>query len=467
MTIGKKYCENTQGNVAVISVIATVPLLLGIGVVLDYSFVSERRQSLQTMNDAAVLAASMSGEKKVKQLALVAEMVANANNVSGIDFEIDVKLEKKDVIVNLSAEYEPLFGSILRMKNVPYSTSAVSPLPSSVPINLALVLDSTLSMKGDNLEALQDATESLLDQLEDEESETRVSIVPFGQYVNIGEEKVEKDTRKWIDRGNEGVKTTSCYYKWKEIVKPTCVKVGKETYPVYDVEGNFVKYRTRDKKKCSGGKWEKEKKQTCKTKAPKWNGCMGTRTSFNKAREAAVGVTKLPAALDVKCGEELLPLSTDFKEMRKTVKKLKASGTTYIPGGLVWGWRTLNPELPYQQASSSDSGSHNAMLFMTDGDNVVSRGDGSSNTSGVRHNYRKDSGAGGEALARDLCKEIKKDGIQIYVVAYKIPGAKKSDPILKNCASSPANFFEPESSKELLDVFNAIAGDLNRTRLKA
>ena len=73
------------------------------------------------------------------------------------------------------------------------------------------------------------------------------------------------------------------------------------------------------------------------------------------------------------------------------------------------------------------------ILFMTDGDNNFSSADT-------------------ETLA--TCTAAKKDGIQIYTVAFMAP--KKGQGLLKACASSPSNYYDAQDAAELVAAFKEI-----------
>ena len=51
--------------------------------------------------------------------------------------------------------------------------------------------------------------------------------------------------------------------------------------------------------------------------------------------------------MNVSCGSEILDLTTNLTDVEAHIDSLSASGNTYIPAGLIWGWRMLDPDLPY------------------------------------------------------------------------------------------------------------------------
>lgn len=56
---------------------------------------------------------------------------------------------------------------------------------------------------------------------------------------------------------------------------------------------------------------------------------------------------------------------------------------------------------------------------------------------------------------RNLCKAAKNDGIKIFSVAFMAPSRGRS--LLRDCASSPDSYFEPESMEQIVVAFGEIA----------
>lgn len=419
----RRFRKDSDGNVAMMTALAMVVLLMGAGAAVDYSLLSNQSSSLQNVSDAAVLAAATSGETDEGKLLEIAQSVIELHHPDAENLSVAVKLVEGIVVVDVTSTREVIMKGFFGDDPKPISVRSASPMPSSGPVNMALVLDTTGSMAGSNIIALKLATTSLLNTLETAESETHVSIVPFGQYVNVGYQPANTDNRNWIDRKDEGDTEQECWTNWW---------------------GN----------------------QSCYNYTVTWNGCMGTSVDNQRARRAATGVGKLPAAYNEFCGSEIMPLSNDFTAMRAKIASLTTGGTTYLPSGLVWGWRTLERQKPYTEAKDIDTDNlTSAMVFMTDGANNRSRGNDGYDSSGPKHRYYADGGAGGLQLTKDLCDGIKADGIKIYVVAYQLSHGSTTSTTLKDCASDDESFFEPDNSQQLIDTFDNIASSVNEARL--
>jgi len=184
-----------------------------------------------------------------------------------------------------------------------------------------------------------------------------------------------------------------------------------------------------------------------------WLGCVGSRVSpYNQ--QAAYGGRKIPLIYDRTCGQALTSLTKDYPRVRQNITDLTASGSTYIPSGLQWGWRTLTPEAPFE---SNDEGDRQKLLIlMTDGDNTRSQSSTTHDGSDV---------AAANTLTLDLCNEIKASGIQLATVSYSQGGSGGSDDVLKQCASSPDLYFKAQDATKLRKAFEAAFESIRDVRL--
>jgi len=162
--------------------------------------------------------------------------------------------------------------------------------------------------------------------------------------------------------------------------------------------------------------------------------------------------------MNVSCGEEILPLTNDIEDVKSKINSMSASGNTYIPAGLIWGWRMLDPKAPFDDLSNGQDKRKRALILMTDGANTKSMTQPSHDGS--------DSDAA-DTLTAELCADIKKEGIEVYTVAYKLASssAAKTKATIKACASSDANFFDATDTASLEQAFEEIGRSLFEVRI--
>jgi len=138
---------------------------------------------------------------------------------------------------------------------------------------------------------------------------------------------------------------------------------------------------------------------------------------------------------------------------------MTADGNTYIPAGLMWGWRALDNRQPLTEAASLPAGdTDKVMVIMTDGENFKSK-------DGILHN-RSDNGNDADKTTKRMCESIKNEDIKVYTIAYEVTDTP-TQKLLRNCASSTGNFFNATNAQELNDAFQAIGNSLNELRITA
>ena len=455
----RAFRTDTQGNIAMMTGFTLTMLMLAMGAAFDYSRAIQRSNDIQNIVDAAVLAGASTRGKSEAEVRDQVIAVINGYNREGWDLSIDVQVDGDNISVTVGNAPQTMFGSLMGRESTPIKVQTGSPRAQDTPVHLALVLDTTDSMdEGGNLPAMQAAAKELIDAAEELPNGTRVSIVPFGNYVNIGPQNRDK---AWLDLGKDGQSGSHCYTSSIEVTAPTCTNHGEVPY-THRVDGLNMGTRMRDDVRCEGGVYE-DGPEVCTTINYNWYGCMGSRED-GWAEVAKYNGRKYPAALNRSCGTKLMPLSQNWNDMRDHIDNLVTSGATYLPSGLSWGWRTLTPQHPFNEANSHSGPRLNrAMLFMTDGLNTKSVGGEDPDGDVTLHDgYDADAGL---TMTDTVCQNIKEAGIELFIVAYRVPGQTDTVETLQTCASSSAHFFTPDNAGELKASFMDVAKMLDSTRI--
>ncbi|WP_158032247.1 vWA domain-containing protein [Rhizobium rhizosphaerae] len=81
------------------------------------------------------------------------------------------------------------------------------------------------------------------------------------------------------------------------------------------------------------------------------------------------------------------------------------------------------------------------IVFMTDGENNY-------------YNKKKDTSGASDNATLNSCSQAKKDGMEVYTVAFKAPDAGKK--LLSACATDSAHFFAAENAASLIAAFKTI-----------
>lgn len=178
---------------------------------------------------------------------------------------------------------------------------------------------------------------------------------------------------------------------------------------------------------------------------------------------------------------KMLPLSDDLEGIediigdpsRPTVG-LQAKGYTAAQIGLAWGWYAVSPnfnalwqERPAAQYDANRT--MKAVILMTDGEfnapycsGVLAR-----NASyGGSDRIRCDATNGEPyAQARQLCSAIKAKDIVLYTVGFQVSADSTAGRFLRDCASTPDQYFLARSGADLEKSFADIGRDIMRLRI--
>lgn len=449
----KKFLLNSAGNVSIMFSAVLGMLLLCVGVAFDISGSTSQKNTMQSLSDAAVLAAVTSGETKYKDVKKFVEASLAANNLNNLDLDWELIIDDGTVTVLVNAPYDTKLMGIVGRKEMDVNVRSEAKFPEELPINIALVLDRTGSMEGSNMTGLKAAAAVLVDQFAEYDADTRVAVVPFSNYVNVG---LSRRNESWIQVPADetvNIPAGECY-----MTQPTrCTATEQRPYE-YDDDG-VTRSGTRDV--CVSSENDGPPVEYCppaKSYTIEWNGCIGSRSGlYNKT--AAYRGKRIPGVMRESCGEEVLPLSNDMVAVKARINSLTASESTYIPVGLINGWRMLDADRPFQSLSNKEEKRKRALILMTDGKNTLSLTDPYDDG---KHRGSDEDDA--NDLTSELCGNIKEAGIDVWTVAYNFDDAK-SKQMLQSCASSSSQFFDASSQSALIAAFEQIGSSLFEVRL--
>lgn len=75
-----------------------------------------------------------------------------------------------------------------------------------------------------------------------------------------------------------------------------------------------------------------------------------------------------------------------------------------------------------------------------------------------------ESGADKDTKMLNVCSATKTEGVIVYSIGFEIPAGGNAENVLRNCASSPSNYFRAEGL-DIRDAFGAIAANVQNLRL--
>lgn len=468
----KKYIDNTSGNIAVVFAVSLMALLIGVGAAMDINSMSSKRSTYQNLADAAVLAAARSGETTQSALELIAIDVVNGNNNTGDSLAISLSLTAEGrAQVSINGTYDTV---LMGMFGSPTKTLAVvseAPLASSEPVNIVLVLDTTGSMlENDKIGSLKTAATELVTSLEVLNNDSlKMAVIPFSQYINVG---LSRRNEVWLENTSDSSTALpdSCYFP--VVGQTNCRMESYPASPPTPATPPGTCYNDGAPYSCGGSSgspgYPAGSSQVCdnvygstqvctpNSSTSTWNGCVGSRLAPWHERHQYASNKKIPGLLNISCGTEILALTNNLAAVKSKINSMTVNYSTYIPSGLIWGWRALEPVAPLTEAAGPYSAqTKKVMILMTDGVNTLSK-------NGILHDGSTYSDA--NDLTRDLCTNINTAEVDVYSIAYDVSDSATRS-MLQNCATVPAMYYDARSASDLQAAFKDIGANLVKLRL--
>lgn len=456
----KRGVADQRGNIAITFGIAVTALLGMAGFAIDFSRAHAVKLSAQGTMDAAMLAAARKTSIDDDGIgALLGTYFARPGTLKHNSSFIN---PKGKVISGDTLEGEAKLRVPTSLLNVLGYSHIDLKIESRVTrglgnVELALVLDSTRSMEGSRLTNAKSAARELIDTLyalPDSENKVKVSLVPFAQYVNVGQ---ENRYAAWMDVPPDSTTTTvSCGDTYPDATRSNCRMV------TYTGHNDGVPY-TYTVEECDWVYGTPVNVCAPYTTTNTWNGCAGSRANPLNIRDESYS-TRIPGIQNVSCPSKMLPLSKSPTQIKDSINAMTASGETYIPSGLVWGWRALSNRAPFTE-SADDPATANGivrkyLVLMTDGYNTKSPRYPSGDHEGTNSTVANQ-------LTRDVCDGIKADTtsrIEIFTIAFEVADENVKD-ILRYCATPGGAFFDAVDYSRLITAFGEIGSSVNVARV--
>ena len=448
----KAFAKSRRGSIAPLFALSLLAIAGAVGLAIDSARGFGVKTRLQNALDAAALAtARRVAQDPNADVNLVFTQYFNASNPATYGATISSLSANKvgnAVQANVQADLPTTFMQIFGRTSLAIPSSATAEFGIG-EVELILALDNTASMAGVKIDTLKAAAQSLVDTMSNNAAtpdKLRVGVVPFAKYVNVG-------------LGNRNAPWISVPLDWNETVN-WC----GDTYP----NATYTNCRTVSGACTLDGIPSTCSWQQCDTNLGnpvyqcttnvvqhRWNGCVFARPTPLDVQDGSYG-TRIPGKMDETCSTPVTPLTTDRQAIRDAITAMTPDGDTYIPEGVMWGWRLLSPQAPFDQSLSGNGNVSRYMVLMTDGVNSVS-------PTATGHDGSDLTAANANLL--QACTNAKADGITIFAVAFEVTdNAIKG--ILSSCATSGALFYDATDTNQLTAAFNAIGQQLVNLRIK-
>lgn len=451
---GSGFWQGERGSIAPLFALSIFVIFGAIGLGVDGARGYGAKSHLQNAVDAAVLATARKvSEQPSTDVTAYFTTIFNASKPAEQNFSINSLAVTKvgnSVEAIVEASLPAVFMSVVGLDRISLASASTAEFGFG-DIEVVLALDNTGSMTGSKIASLKTAASGLVDTLSRNAptpDKLRVGLVPFAKYVNVG---MSNRNASWIDVPTDYTTTSEwCGNTYPNATYSNCRMVSGAC--TLDGVASTCRWET-----CDTNYGEPVYRCQPYTETFTWNGCVGSRRYPLNVQDGSYG-TRVPGLLNAYCPAEMTPLTTDRDRIRSAIDGMAADGDTYIPEGLMWGWRALSPGEPF---SESQSGVNNRvrryLVLMTDGINSVSpAADG-------QHSGSDTSQA--NTYTQEVCSNIKAEGISIFTIAFEV-GDNSIKDVLRNCASAGGFFFDASSSSELTAAFDTIGQQMVNLRIK-
>jgi Flp pilus assembly protein TadG len=449
--VRKLFFGDIKGNMSIMMAVAALPLLAAAGAAIDMVHANNAQTALQSAVDAAALAGGTSGFHSHADLsALVNKYLAenNANFSIGTADTIDFGTTPvtNNFFVRVNGTVKTDFMSLVGIPSMGLGAYAEVEKGGQA-LELALVLDNTASMNSEGrLAALKISAKKLVDTVMTNKpagAYVKIGIVPFSNYVNVG---MGNRNKSWIDVPADYTDTTAVTYN--SYPNPTNCHIVDHPYLNDGVPAVW------QENVCDWGAAVPVSYFPTHT----WNGCVGSRNDPLDVSIASPNV-KYPGIMDVGCPQPLTDLTDTQSTLNSQIDAMVATGETYIPSGVLWGWNMLDSQQPITGAKTAAEMANlkgvKAMVLMTDGDNTLSA---------TYPTHNGSDSAAADAKTAQLCANMKADGISIFTVGFKVNKAS-SLAMLAACASNSSQALTADNDAALLAAFDQIGASLAQIRV--
>jgi Flp pilus assembly protein TadG len=489
-----QFTADRSGVTALLFGIMLIPLMLGVGIAVDYSRALRVKQHLGRALDVAALAIGSWRDLNDAQLKLKAKAFFAANYDAenlGTPSPLTVNIQENKITISATSTVDMIIMPIAGFNQV--TVGALSEITlNEKKIELVMVLDNTGSMgSSGKLNALKAAANTLIDVLmvdnqnAEVNEDVKIGLVPFAAAVNVGSGMLGSG---WIDVAAQSSVTSEDFQPGTNVLD-LYTQIHNRTWNGC-VRARPAPFDTQDTVPTGGDTlWppyfapDEPDFTSYYNRYASDDGYGGSENDFDARQRYTGKYTNLtiPSSWtdgpDFNCRiEAVSPLTPIRGDVEAAVNEMVATGNTVIPVGLAWGWRLISPEIPFTEGVSyDDEDTIKAIMLLTDGQNSVGGGIGTHNRSQYNAYGFATSGHLGaingseaesvlDAKTATLCANIKNKGIRLYTITFQVSSTSTQD-LMRDCATEPEMYFDSPSGAQLDTIFQEIAKGLADLRI--
>ena len=401
----KRFVRSTGGSIGMIFGIFLIPALGIMGMGMDFSTAVSARSNIQSIADAAALAAGrefqISGdvaaaEAKAESFfnAGVASLVGAGSRFTIPSPNITVDPVEGTMKIVINGVMQTGLLQVLGFNEIALGAESEAVLAmggGDQDLEVAMMLDVTGSMGGSKISDMKLAAKDLVEILvanNQTEHTSRIALAPFSRAVKAG---------SYFNAvtGDDPVSSNK-----------TCIteRIGAEKFS--------------DATPGAGQYVEKYSGSYCKPTA------------------------------------SIVPLSSNKALLNSTIDSFSATGATAGHLGTAWAWYLVSPNWNSIWPAASQAAQYGAenvikaVILMTDG----------------QYNTQYSSNGSSQFQARKICDNIKGENVVVYTVGFALTNSSAIQ-TMQHCASTESHYYLAENGDELRLAFRDIAFKLAQLRL--
>ena len=410
--MASSFRKNTNGNIGTIAALLLVPILFSVGAGIDHLRASKAQAQLQQAVDASALGTALAKSRDRRTRLKPTGQSIFYDNVSAderllVD-SVEVKRTGRDrVQVVARARFEPMFIQLMGYPRMEIAAHAEANLQTSRRTEIAIAFDSTRSMNFDTrwytaMSTMQ-ATVNDMEGLSANDG-FHLTLVPFADRVNIGSAR-----SGWVG----GPRPTG----WEGCVDPREV-----------ADGDF--------------QWALDSE----------NPTVAPFTASNPTDAAHWGEYNCPEV-------EITGPTNQIEQITRAMNRMTPGGTGRLDQGMAWAWRALSPKWRGYWGladfpATADEDVRKKLIYVSDG-NTDAYLDAMDQQSTWGPNLGSETGF--EHLV-ELCRKIKQDGIDIYMI--NVRGNPHAESYFEQCATSSAHYYLVDDASNITLAVDDIRSEL-------
>jgi Flp pilus assembly protein TadG len=510
--LARRFARDRRGAVAVIFIVALVPLIAAGGAAIDISRAYLVQQRLGMAIDAAGLAVGSSNGTEA-ELRQKMERFFRANypeNEVGVPATPVMTMTDGVIRISATASVE---ATLMRVVGIHEITVAANTEVTRNLLNLevSLVLDTTGSMAGQKIADLREAAKALVDIVVwDDQTDyySKIALAPYSMAVNLDDLADEvrgpiappkaitgatRDDPVVITAPGHGFSDGDRVYitgvSGMTQINDRSFRVDNpttNTFELRNVDGdNYNNYISGGSVYCTqpGCEYHRFINENGDARTFRVSTCVTERTGANAYTDVSPSTAPLgrnyPASGNPCLSNTILPLTSDRTLLKNRIDALQASGSTGGHIGVAWGWYLLSPNFAsIWPAASNRPAAYDApellkiAVVMTDGEynssycnGVISRD--STSGSGSSSDHINCDAPNGHAFdqATAQCTAMKAAGVIVYTVGFNIVDDQRARDLVNGCATDAAHVYLASGGDALIQAFRDIGRDISQLRL--